>query len=83
MVTIRAKFEGLGWNVRLQQKGKQYFLTLVKEVAEGSLLMKGQPIWYYFVECEKRKALLIYLDGEKRPKENAVRLRGVSFLVKK
>lgn len=83
MVTTETKFEGLGWNVFLQQKGQQYLLTLPKEIATGSLLEKGDPIFYYFVECDGRKALLVYLDKKKRPKENKVRLRGISFLVKK
>lgn len=78
-----AKFVGLGWNVRLQQKGKQYFLTLAKEVAIGNALQKGDPINYYFVECENRKAILVYLDGDPRPDGEIIKLRGVSFMLKK
>ena len=74
-------FQSLGWVVRLQQKSHQYFLTLAKEIALGSGLKKGDQLFYYLVECNKKKALLIFLDGE-RPKEEMVKLQGISFMVK-
>ena len=82
VVTIKAAFEGLGWQVRLQQKRSQYFLTLVKEIALGSALKRGDPIFYYLIDCGKRKALLVFLDGKERPTEDSVKLKGISFLVK-
>ncbi len=42
--TKKVKFEGLGWIVRLQQKGKQFFLTLAKEIALGNVLQKGDSL---------------------------------------
>jgi hypothetical protein len=76
-------FEGLGWKVKLQQKRQQFLLTLAKEVALGSGLKRGDDIYYYLVNCENRKGILLFLDGNERIKDDFVRLRGVSFLVKK
>jgi len=76
-------FEGLGWQVKLQQKRQQYLLTLAKEVALGCGLKKGDDPFYYLVNCNDRKGLLIFLDGQARPEENVIKLRGISFMVKK
>ena len=67
---MESVYEGLGWKVRLQQKRQQYLLTLVKEVAIGSGLRRGDELFYYLVDCEKRKGLLIFLDGQERLKED-------------
>ena len=83
MVTTNAAFECLGWNVRLQQKRHQYFLTLPKEIALGSGLKKGDSVFYYLVGCEQRKALLVFLDGNERSKADLVRLKGISYLIRK
>jgi hypothetical protein len=80
---MESSFAGLGWKVKLQQKRQQYLLTLAKEVAVGSGLKRGDDMFYYLVECEKRKGLLIFLDGQERLKDEMVRLRGVSFLVRR
>jgi hypothetical protein len=76
-------FEGLGWKVKLQQKRQQYLLTLAKEVALGSGLKRGDDLFYYLVECNNRKGLLVFLDGQERLKDEFVRLRGISFIVRK
>ena len=82
VLTTKTFFQSLGWVVRLQQKRHQYFLTLAKEIALGSGLKKGDQLFYYLVECNKKKALLIFLDGDQRPKEEMIKLQGISFLVK-
>ncbi len=83
-VKIKATFEGLGWNVRLQQRRHQYFFSLVREIAIGNALRKGDKIFYYLVELDnKRKAILVFLDGEQRPNGNTIKLKGTSFLVRK
>ena len=81
-VITRLTFEGLGWLVRLQQKKTNFFLTLAREVALGSALRKGDPLHYYLVTCEDRKAILVFLDGQQKPKGEVVKLRGTSFLVR-
>ncbi|MEM4263327.1 MAG: hypothetical protein QW666_00330 [Candidatus Woesearchaeota archaeon] len=81
-IKIQTSFEGLGWQVRLQQKRTNYFLTLVKEIVLGNALRKGDLLYYYLVNCNKRKAVLIFLDGKGRPEDELVKLRGNSFLVK-
>lgn len=82
MDKIKASFEGLGWQVRLQQKRTNYFLTIVREIVFGNALKKGDMLYYYLVNCDKRKAVLIFLDGKGRPEDELVKLRGNSFLVK-
>ena len=59
-----------------------FFLTLAREVALGSALRKGDPLHYYLVTCEDRKAILVFLDGQQKPKGEVVKLRGTSFLVR-
>ena len=83
MVQTKTAFKGLGWKVRLQQKGQQYLFTMVKEVALGSGLKRGDDIFYYLVECGSRNALLVFLDGKTRPDDELVKLKGISFYVKK
>jgi hypothetical protein len=78
-----ACFEGIGWKIRLQQKRTNYFLTLAKEVVLGNALKKGDEIFYYLADCEGRKALLVFLDGSERPDATAVRLNGITFMVKR
>ena len=58
-------------------------MTLVREVAIGCGMKKGDDLFYYLVECGKRKALLVFLDGQDRPEEDLIKLRGISFYVKK
>jgi len=83
VVATKTAFVGLGWKVRLQQKKSQYLLTLVKEVAIGSGLKRGDDIFYYLVECDNRKGLLVFLDGQMRPNDEQIKLKGVSFYVKR
>lgn len=78
---MKTIFEAIGWNVKLQQKSHQYFLTLPKEVALGSGLKKGDPLFYYLVNCENRKALLVFLDSGQRQKAEIVKLKGISYLI--
>ena len=80
---MQVSFQGLGWKVRLQQKATNYFLSLVKEIVLGNALKKGDSLFYYLVECNKRKAILIYLDGKGRPGEDLIKLKGSSFIMSK
>jgi hypothetical protein len=75
----KSKFEGIGWSVRLQQKRANFFLTLAKELVVGNALQKGDEVFYYLVNCEGRKAVLVFLDGQERPKTDDVALNGASF----
>jgi hypothetical protein len=75
-------FEGIGWSARLQQHRAYYFLTLAKEVVIGNALKRGDNMFYYLVNCQGRKALLVFLDGQERPSADATRLGRISFLVK-
>ena len=78
-----ALFEGLGWKIRLQQKRANYFLTLAKEIVLGNVLKKGDEVFYYLVDCEGRKALLVFLDGKERVSTNHVQLNGTTFQVRR
>ena len=80
---MQVSFQGLGWKVRLQQRATYYFLTLVKEVILGNALKRGDELFYYLVTCNKRKAIIIFLDGKGRPGEDIVKARGHSFVISK
>lgn len=75
-------FEGIGWKIRLQKKRSNYFLTLAKEIVIGNALKKGDEVFYYLMDCEGRKALLVFLDGKERANTNSLQLKGISFLIK-
>ena len=75
-------FEGIGWRIRLRQKRTNYFLTLAKEIVVGNGLRKGDDLFYYLVECEERTAILVFLDGNERPKNTHLRVKGITFIVK-
>ncbi len=55
-------FKGLGWKIKLQERKKNYFITLVKELVLGNLLKKGDELYYYLTDIEGKKALVIMLD---------------------
>ena len=78
-----ARFEGFGWKVRLQRRRTSHVLTLAKELVLGNALKTGDELLYYLVECVGRKALLVFLDGQERPKDECVKLNGITFLVKR
>ena len=81
--SMKTNFQGLGWEVRLQKRKTNYSLTLVKEIVLGNGLKKGDLLPYYLVTCDNRKAVLVFLDGKERPKEDFIQLKGISFLMKK
>lgn len=70
----KAFFQGLGWKVKLQQKQTNYFLTLAKEIVLGNALKRGDELYYYLVDCNHRKVLVIFLDGKERPQESEITL---------
>jgi len=77
-----AGFEGIGWSVRLQQKRTNFFLTLAKEIVVGNALKKGDAVFYYLVNYQGRKAVMVFLDGQERPDAERLRLNGTTFLVR-
>ena len=74
-----AQFDGIGWKIRLQQKRSNYFVTIAKEIILGNALERGDNIFYYLVDCEGRKALLVFLDGQERLNNKQVFLRKSHF----
>jgi len=45
----------------------------------GNALKKGDDLYYYLVDCEGRKGLLIFLDEKERPIENELNLTKISL----
>jgi len=74
-------FEGVGWKVRLQQKRSYFFLTMAKELVVGNALKRGDDVFYYLVNYEGRKGLLIFLDSKERPKTDLIHLTKNSSLL--
>jgi len=68
-VTIMLDYTGLGWKVKLRQKRASYFCTLAKEIIVGNTLKQGDELYYYLVNVEGRKGVLVYLDGSERNRE--------------
>ena len=57
---------GLGWKVCLRKRRASYFLTLVKELVRGNALNQGDELYYYLIDMDGRRALLLFLDGNVR-----------------
>jgi len=76
-------FEGVGWTVRLRQKRTNHFISIAKEIVLGNLLKKGDDLFYYLVDCQGQKALLLFLDGKERPKGTHVQISKSTFSSKK
>jgi hypothetical protein len=65
-VTKMLDYTGLGWKVKLRQKRASYFCTLAKEIIVGNALKQGDELYYYLVNVEGRKGVLMFLDGGER-----------------
>lgn len=79
---MKAKYEGLGWQVRLRKKGNSYYLNLVKEVVLGNYLKKGQEMFYYLGDVDGRKVVVLYLDGKGRSDAEQIKVDNRTFLVR-
>ena len=63
---MEVSFIGLGWRVKLQKRRTSYFLTLVREIVLGNGLKQGDELFYYLVDANGRKGVLVFLDGKDR-----------------
>ena len=64
---MKKEFLGLGWRSKVMLKKATYSISINKLVAEGNCLEKGEGLYSYLAEDEdKRKIIVIYLDGKKR-----------------
>ena len=57
-------FQGLGWEVRLRFKRRNYFLTLAKEVVLGNGLKQGDLLKYFLVKYQGKNCILISLEDD-------------------
>ena len=63
------RFLGLGWKSKIIFKRATAYISINKLVVEGCNLEKGNEIYSYLAEDEKRRKIIIaYLDGEKANK---------------
>ncbi len=64
---IEKRFLGLGWKSKVTLKRATYSISINKLVAEGNCLEKGQELYCYLTEDEKKRPIIVvYLDGKKR-----------------
>ncbi len=57
---------GIGWKTKVSLKRATYSISISKLVAEGNCIEKGEELYSYLAEDEKkRKIVVIYLDGKK------------------
>jgi len=70
-----ATFSGLGWKVKIQKKGSNAFLTLAKEVLRGNLLSRGDSLYYYLIDLDGRKGLVVLLDKKPLDKMEKVKFK--------
>lgn len=66
---MRIKFQNIGWKTKVAQKRATYSISINKLVAVGACLEKGQILYCYLAEDERKRPIIItYLDGKKRTK---------------
>ena len=63
---MKKRFMGIGWKSKIALKRATYSISINKLVAEGNCLEKGQGLYCYLAEEDKRSIIIIYLDGKKR-----------------
>jgi len=56
-------FVGLGWEKRIRKIGYSHLLLIDKSLIIGNQITSKKPLYYFLIEHDNRKALLVYLDG--------------------
>lgn len=75
---VSLKFKEIGWISKIQKRKHTFFISIAKLVAIGSLLKSGDKIYSYTAEIDGRNALITYLDGMPREKDNKVEAIGIT-----
>ncbi len=57
-----ASLVGLGWKIKVQERKRNYLITLAKEIVLGNIIHKGDELYYYLVNIDGRKAIVVLLD---------------------
>ncbi len=66
---MRVKFSGIGWKSKVSQKRATLSISINKLVAEGCLLERGQALYSYLAEDDKKRpVIVVYLDGKNKKK---------------
>ena len=65
---MEINFQGLGWKKKLQERRRNYYITIAKELILGNFLKRGDELHYYLTDIKGRKAIVIMLDTD--PLEN-------------
>jgi hypothetical protein len=64
---MKKKFLGLGWKSKIILKRSTYYISINKLVADGCCIEKGQKLYCYLADDEKKRpVIIVYLDGKKR-----------------
>jgi hypothetical protein len=64
---INPRLETFGWKTTAQEKRGSFKLTIHKNVAVGSGLSKGFPLYCYLAkDPQERPIIVVYLDSKPR-----------------
>ena len=58
-------FQNMGWKSKVGKKRSTFSISINKLVATGCNLEKGQILYSYLAEINKRPIMITYLDGGK------------------
>lgn len=72
MLMVSLNFKNIGWMSKIQKRKHTFFFSIAKLVAIGSLLKNGDKLYSYTAEIDGRNAIITYLDGMPREKEQRI-----------
>ena len=66
MKSIKNKFIGIGWKSKIILKRATAYISINKLIVDGCSLEKGDELYSYLAcDEDRRKIIIIYLDGGK------------------
>lgn len=64
---MNISFDRIGWISKIAQKRATFSISILKPVALGTCLEKGQRLYCYSAQDEhKRPLMVVYLDGKQK-----------------
>ncbi len=79
---MNINLQGLGWVVRLQNRGRNFGISLVKELVLGNALKKGSELYYYLTQVDDSPAILVFLDEKGLEDFEVTKIRRGKVLLK-
>ena len=63
---MKKRFLNIGWKSKVAKKRATFSISISKIVAVGCNLIKGQELYCYLSEENKRPIMVVFLDGKSK-----------------